>query len=413
MTTQVRIIKSEAEYHRALARMAALMDADFKDGSELENEFEVLRLVVGAYEREHERGQRPPLNPIDAINLRIEQQGLSKKDLVPFIGSISRVSDVLAGRRQLTIAMIRRLNKGLGIPVASLIGEDDLDEALADETPSYDYTKFPLAEMMERGLFPGIKYSLAKLRDNAEELVAPLLRGVFSGAQSQALLRAPLHQSGSRTMDEYGLLIWRACVVSKARKSPPRAQYQPGSVTSKWLRDLAKLSTFDGGPRLAHEYLSKHGICLVFEKHFNKTYLDGAAMLDGEQPIVALTLRHDRLDNFWFALLHELVHVAKHLKADNLFIADNLEDKSRKGQTEEDEADAGAREALIPSKLWDKAAVTTSHSHEDAIALAREAGVHPALVAGRLRWQTGNWRLLSGLVSDAGSVRQYFEEHLA
>ena len=107
------------------------------------------------------------------------------------------------------------------------------------------------------------------------------------------------------------------------------------------------------------------------------------------------------------------MHVAKHLRANNLFIADNLEDKSRKGQAAEDEADAGAREALIPNKLWGKATVTTSHSLDDAMALAREASVHPAIVAGRLRWETGNWRLLSGLVSDAGSVRQYFEEQLA
>ena len=53
MTTQVRIIKSEAEYRRAHARLVALMDVDLQEGSDLENEFELLRLVVGAYENEH------------------------------------------------------------------------------------------------------------------------------------------------------------------------------------------------------------------------------------------------------------------------------------------------------------------------------------------------------------------------
>lgn len=214
-------------------------------------------------------------------------------------------------------------------------------------------------------------------------------------------------------MDTHALLVWRALVVNKARKSPPRSAYKPGCVTSAWLRDLAKLSSFDGGPRLAKEYLSKHGICLVFEKHFKQTYLDGAAMLDAEQPIVALTLRHNRVDNFWFALLHELLHVAKHLTVNHLFIADNFEDKTRTGQREEDEADAGAQDALIPAKLWAKAAVRTSHALDDALELAHDAGIHPAIVAGRLRHETGNWRLLSGLVSDAGSVRQFFEEELA
>jgi len=411
MASQVRIIRSDAEYRTALERLAALMDVDFENGSEQENEFELLRLVVGDYEAKHTKPVS--VDPIQAITFRLAQQQLSKKDLVPYIGSLSRVSDVLAGRRQLTVAMMRRLHKGLGIPAASLIGDGDLD-AEGEDLPDYDYTKFPLMEMMGRGCFQGVaKYGLAQLRENAEELVAPLLRSVRGTSPSLALLRAPLHQSGSRTMDEYALIIWRALVVNKARKSPPRAHYKVGSVTTVWLRDLAKLSSFDGGPRLAKEYLSKHGICLVFERHFAKTYLDGAAMLDGEQPIVALTLRHDRLDNFWFALLHELVHVAKHLKPNHLFIADNLEDKTRKGQAEEDEADAGAQEALIPAKLWSKAKVATSHSLDDALELARDAGIHPSIVAGRVRYETGNWRLLSGLVSEAGSVSQYFEQELA
>lgn len=412
MTSQVRIIRSDAEYRKALERLSALMDLDFKNGSEQENEFELLRLVVGDYEAKHTKPVS--VDPIEAITFRLAQQQLAKKDLVPYIGSLSRVSDVLAGRRQLTVAMMRRLHKGLGIPAASLIGDGDLDDEEGEDLPDYDFTKFPLMEMMGRGCFPpGVKYGLAQLRENAEELVAPLLRSVRGASPSPALLRAPLHQSGSRTMDKYALVIWRARVVDKARKSPPRAHYKAGSVTNVWLRDLAKLSSFDGGPRLAKEYLSKHGICLVFERHFAKTYLDGAAMLDGAQPIVALTLRHDRLDNFWFALLHELVHVAKHLKPNHLFIADNLEDKTRKGQAEEDEADAGAQEALIPAKLWAKAKVATSHALDDALDLAREAGIHPSIVAGRVRYATGNWRLLSGLVSEHGSVSQYFEQELA
>jgi HTH-type transcriptional regulator/antitoxin HigA len=411
MTLPVRIIRSKNEYQEALKRLSDLMTAEFKAGSDAENEFELLRLVIGAYEAQS--APRPPVDPIEAINLRLDQQGLGKKDLAPYIGSMSRVSDVLAGRRQLTVAMMRRLHKGLGVPAASLIGDGDLDEEIGGELPDYDFTKFPLVEMMERGCFGNIKYGLAKLRANAEELVAPLLRPLCGKVTQPQLLRARLHQSGSRTMDEHALLIWRVLVVKKARKSPPRAPFKHGSITNAWLRDLAKLSAFDGGPRLAHEFLSKHGICLVFERHFAKTYLDGAAMLDGDQPIVALTLRHDRLDNFWFALLHELVHVARHLRANHLFIADNLEDKTRKGQAEEDEADAGAQEALLPAKLWAKAAVTTTHSVSDALEVAREAGVHPAIVAGRLRHETGNWRLLSNLVSDAGSVRQYFEEQLA
>ena len=79
----------------------------------------------------------------------MDQQRLAHKDLVPYIGSMSKVSEVLSRKRPLSLAMIRRLHAGLGIPADVLIGEGQ--ELSVDST--VDYTKFPLAEMQERGLF--------------------------------------------------------------------------------------------------------------------------------------------------------------------------------------------------------------------------------------------------------------------
>jgi HTH-type transcriptional regulator/antitoxin HigA len=409
MTQRVRIVRTREDYDTARQRLAELVTSDLKPGSDEEEEFELLRLVVGDYDRKY--AKQWPLDPIQAITFRMEQQGLGKRDLEPFIGSPSRVSEVLAGKRNLTVSMMRRLHSGLGIPARSLIGDDDLGEAVGDEEVQYDFSKFPLAEMLARGMFHGVVGGLTELKHRAEELIAPVLRGSGIGAHSPALLRAPMHQSGSRTMDEYALLVWRVRVVAKAHKKPPRATYKEGVITPKWLRDLAKLSSFDEGPRLAQEYLSRSGVCLVVEEHFKKTYLDGAAMLCTNFPIVALTLRHDRIDNFWFALIHECIHVAKHLRLDRMFIADNLEDKSRKGRQEEDEADEGARDALIPKEVWANASVRKTHSQHDAIDLAEQLGIHPAVVAGRLRWETGNWRLLSGLVT-SDTVKHHFEDQL-
>jgi HTH-type transcriptional regulator/antitoxin HigA len=134
--------------------------------------------------------------------------------------------------------------------------------------------------------------------------------------------------------------------------------------------------------------------------------LDGAAMLDGSRPVVALTLRHDRLDNFWFALMHELVHVQKHLRSDNDFIADNLEDKIQMQTRDEQEADEGAKHALIDPEEWEKSAVRLEHNTENAKALADKLRIHPVIVAGRVRHDTGNWRLLSNIKA---TVRQHFE----
>ena len=84
-----------------------------------------------------------------------------------------------------------------------------------------------------------------------------------------------------------------------------------------FLTQVARLSWSDDGPRAAQEFLAQHGIPLVIERHLPRTYLDGAALRLGDgRPVVALTLRYDRIDGFWFCLLHELAHVGRHLDRD-------------------------------------------------------------------------------------------------
>lgn len=405
MNTQIRVLKTEGDYTAAVARLSELMDKDPMPGSTEDAELELLALVIQSYEKNRFPPSLP--DPIDAILFRMDQQRLAQKDLVPYIGSISKVSEVLGRKRPLSLSMIRKLHVGLGIPADVLIGE--VFDLFAE--PNIDYTKFPLVEMQERGLFGDARRSVQYLKDYAEELVTGFFRAMSGLAGQQIKLRATLHQSGARMMDEHSLMVWQACVLRKARTRTLKGQYQPGTITLQWLRDLVRLSSFEMGPLLAQEYLSNFGIALVFEKHFDKTYLDGAALLDSEIPIVALTLRHDRLDNFWFALLHELIHVQCHLSAARPSIVDNLDDKTRSSE-EEQQADREASEALIPEAVWATAQVRISYAQDDAIALARQLQIHPAIVAGRIRKETENWRLLSNLISSAGKVSDLFVSHL-
>lgn len=114
---EIRPIRTEADYDAALAEVDGLMDAevDTPKGDRLD----VLATLVEAYE-----ARRHPIDPPDAIaaiRFRMEQQGLSRRDLEPYIGSRARVSEVLGGKRKLTLPMIRRLHEGLGIPAEVLI----------------------------------------------------------------------------------------------------------------------------------------------------------------------------------------------------------------------------------------------------------------------------------------------------
>jgi HTH-type transcriptional regulator/antitoxin HigA len=116
---QIHPIRTEADHDAAVARIAAIIGArpDTAEGEELD----ILATLVDAYEAKHHAIDAP--DPIAAIQFRMEQQGLTRKNLEPLIGSRARVSEVMTRRRSLTLAMIRR--KELGISADVLIGHSE------------------------------------------------------------------------------------------------------------------------------------------------------------------------------------------------------------------------------------------------------------------------------------------------
>jgi HTH-type transcriptional regulator/antitoxin HigA len=112
-----KIIKTEPEYAEALARVESLMDA--KPGTPKEEELELWSLLIERYEQ-----QQVPIDipdPVEAIKFRMEQEGLTPRDLEPYIGQSGRVSEVLNRKRPLSLRMVKRLHEGLKIPYESLM----------------------------------------------------------------------------------------------------------------------------------------------------------------------------------------------------------------------------------------------------------------------------------------------------
>ena len=247
------------------------------------------------------------------------------------------------------------------------------------------------------------------LVDHAEEL----LRGLIEKAGGPQAATLPLYRKNSHRRinaktDPYALRAWCWRVLALANAGAHKGRpYKPGTVTSEFMRGVAQLSIHEDGPRRAQAYLAEQGISLVVERHLPRTHLDGAALcLQDGRPVIGLTLRYDRIDSFWFSLMHELAHVGFHLDCDeNEFFIDDL--SLTGGDQLEDDADRMARGALIPPEMWEFSAVRDGATVLAVYALAQEAGVHPAVVAGRVRYERGNYRLLSQLVG-SGKVRSQF-----
>lgn len=113
-------IHNRKDYKAALRELSAYFDREPEPGSREGDRFEILATLVEAYEARHFPIEAP--DPIEAIRFRMEQGGLTVKDLVPSIGQPNRVYEVLNRKRGLTLDMIRNLHRNLGIPAESLIG---------------------------------------------------------------------------------------------------------------------------------------------------------------------------------------------------------------------------------------------------------------------------------------------------
>jgi HTH-type transcriptional regulator / antitoxin HigA len=117
MMNELKPIRSDADYKRAMTELKSLWSA--KDGTQESDRLDVLATLIDVFESEH--FPMDPPDPIEAIKFRMEQQGITRKDLEPLIGTRARVAEVLNRKRSLSIDMIRRLHEGLGISADILI----------------------------------------------------------------------------------------------------------------------------------------------------------------------------------------------------------------------------------------------------------------------------------------------------
>lgn len=388
MTT--KLIRSEADYDKALSRLEELMDA--RAGSTEGDELDLLSTLIERYEEERFPIEAP--TPLAAIRFRMEQEDLSARDLEPYIGSRARVSEVLSGERPLSIDMIRALHQHLGIPAESLIRA----EPVADTGPVLEPSR-PVLKLL---------YDWKVM--NRGELYGSFLSRACGGAPAVAMLRKTRTERTNAKTDPAALQAWCASVLLRSNSCSVSARFDADKLDFPTVRQIASLSVRDDGPKAVRSALADLGIAFVVFPHLPGTHLDGAAMRRGDgNPVIALTLRHDRIDNFWFTLLHELAHVRKHLSDETLVIFDDLDLKST--ETREQEADELAEVALVPDDLWEKTDLGEYASTAQILDLAARANVNPAIIAGRWQRQHRDFRKFSRLLGH-GTVQAMFAHEL-
>lgn len=331
--------------------------------------------------------------PAETIKFFLTRWELTDSYLAKVIGSRSRASEILSGKRNLSMSDLRTLRDNLGIPSDLLLGHPKSAE---DQT--IDFSRYPVAEMSKYGLICG---GVTKRTRNLEKVMRDFFEsaGFSPELAKQVCYRRSIRKN--EKSDVFGLQVWLAAIRKEALDT--QAPLYSG-ITREELKEIASLSTDSEGPVRAVEALREKGILVIVMPHFRGTYLDGAVFLLNGRPVIGLTLRHDRLDNFWHTLMHELCHlyngdVSEEPVFDDLEIS-VLEDKHER------EADLLAQEIFIPRERWEE---FSSHrvSTMSICSLAAELSLSPAIVAGRYRFETKNYKIFSSLVGH-GEVRRLF-----
>jgi HTH-type transcriptional regulator/antitoxin HigA len=392
-----KVIKNEAQYEENLLALEELLDRNPATGTPENDEVELLTLLIEDYESR--RFDFAPPKPIDAVKFRMEQQNLAPRDLIPYVGSRSKVSEILSRKRPLTLSMMRALHSGLGIPASVLLQEQEDGEEV-----DIHWDRFPIKQMIAWGWI-----ATPRSQMSSEDVLGPFFATAGYLKPQAILCRASTHVRTARSMDNYSLAVWSTRVLARADKSRPRVQYKPGILTYAFLRKVAQLSASDTGPLMAGDFLAQHGIQVVVERHLPRTYLDGAIiMMDELRPVIGLTLRYDRIDNFWFTLMHELAHLSLHLRSEDSIYFDDL-DIEAEDDPRETAADQLAREALIPNDVWLASPASRRCIPMAAEHLAAKLHIHIAVAAGRMQHEFKSYQLLRNLVG-SGEVRKLFPE---
>jgi HTH-type transcriptional regulator/antitoxin HigA len=328
------------------------------------------------------------VSPGQVISRELEARGWTQRDLAAITGRpYQAINEIIKGSKQITPDTARELAKAFGTSMdfwmnleanyrLFLAAQEDKEKEI--ERRSRIYTIAPVAELIKHGWIRG--------SDDTDELESQVcsfldIRSPFEMPATCAHFRI----SESRGPEDSAKVAWVKRVEQLARRQPV-GQYDPECLREN-IAQITALTETAGDAAEVPNVFRDLGVHFLIVPHLPRTYLDGAALFVDRHPVVALTLRYDRIDWFWFTILHELAHIVLGHSAqlDSLF--GELEEERGRSQAAESEANELARDWLFDPRVMDdfiaRAKPRFSRSKIEAIANAQKR--HPGIVLGQLQ----------------------------
>ncbi len=329
--------------------------------------------------------------PGDFIREELEAREWTQGDLAEILGRpVQMVNEIITGKKAITPETAKELAAAFGTSAEYFLNLENayrLKLAKTDPKPVSEraqlYSRVPVREIVKRNWIPGSK-DLGTLGQQ----ICSFLGICDLGADPE--WRFAFRRSDVSEKVSYSHLAWLARCRQLAREQEVKVSQIDVSAIRDFAATLTRVHVDNTTlPTLTNE-LAGVGVRTVFLEQIKGTKIDGAAFWMDEGPVVAISLRYDRIDSFWFTLLHELAHIVLHNNRSVLDV-----DIVRNDSDEEDdpkppierEADNQAHIWSVPQQQLNQFIAETQpyYSHAKITSFAREIGVHPGLVVGQLQ----------------------------
>lgn len=326
----------------------------------------------------------PP--PGRILSRELEARGWTQKELATIIGRPEQaISEIVNAKKQITPETARELAAAFGTSAALWVNLEASYRLHQAQKREVDRNISRRARLRELAPIADLqKCGWIKNTDDLDELEREVCTffNINSPNETPAIL-ARLRHSAHRRPETNLLSAWAVHLEHRIRREAPLPRFRKKEVLAA-LPELLECAATVEGVKEVPGWLRSNGVHFVLEKHLPKTYVDGAALFADHRPAIALTLRYDRVDNFWFTLLHELAHLL--LDHQGVFL-DRLGGSSDDAENDgiEREANAQAKAWLFPEGVFETFLQGGCFSKSCIANFAERQRRHPGIVVGRLQ----------------------------
>ena len=332
------------------------------------------------------------IGPGDVLKRNIGSLGWSQEDLAQIVDmSVKTISKIINNQQRLTVQTAKLLSKALETSPEYWLNLDsnyrlrmidDNSNESAAEIKAEIRRYMPVLEIQKKGWSP-VDSSVNGYQRTFLDIWN--LKNVDIGVYEKKSRYCARRNKDDENYTKYYSLTWLQVAKNFAKEI--KVPKFSSDALKQLCFDITKYTQSDEGIVAILKDLKKIGIKFFVQSHLSKTYLDGACFLDSDNPVIVYTARHDRIDNFWYALVHEIAHVLLHLSSDvdGCFL-DDLDKKDVNGL--ELEADEMAEKILKVEEVIKLSAPFRNYfSSHNLQEISNELKLEPSLVLGILQYR--------------------------